>query len=78
MKDKIFQTTTDKGYVITEYDDGTWACSCSAWKFHKAPRVNCKHINEILVNGLSYDEKGEVNIDIRGLQKEKEVVIKNG
>lgn len=48
MKNQIFQTRTDKGYVITQYDDGSWACSCPAWKFHRGERVNCKHINEII------------------------------
>ena len=47
MKDKIFQIITPKGYVITEYDDGSWACSCPAWKFHRGERVDCKHILEI-------------------------------
>jgi len=73
MKDKIFQTTTDKGYVITEYDDGTWACSCPAWKFHKGARVNCKHINQLLLERANT----ETTINISGIEKQKEVVIQN-
>ncbi len=37
-------TETDKSYIVSEKTDGTWACSCPAWKFHRAPKVNCKHI----------------------------------
>ena len=37
-------TGDDESYIVSEKVDGTWACSCPAWKFHKAPKVNCKHI----------------------------------
>lgn len=31
-------------YVVSQKDDGTFGCSCPAWKFAKAPKPDCKHI----------------------------------
>lgn len=44
----IQSTTSSSKYKVTKYDDGSWACSCPAWKFHKGTRVNCKHIQEVI------------------------------
>ena len=34
-------------YVVSLKGDGTYACSCPRWKFHKAPKVDCKHISAV-------------------------------
>ncbi len=34
-------------YVVALKSDGTWGCSCPAWKFAKAPKGDCKHIQKI-------------------------------
>jgi hypothetical protein len=34
-------------YVVSLKADGTYACSCPRWKFHKAPKVDCKHISAV-------------------------------
>jgi hypothetical protein len=69
MKNQIFQIRTDKGYVITEYSDGSWACSCPAWKFHRGERVNCKHINEVLEQRKSW-RKPEVTAVVQCLNSQ--------
>ena len=33
--------------------DGTYACSCPAWKFAKAPKPDCRHIQTIQENPAS-------------------------
>ena len=35
-------------YVVVEYDDKSWSCSCPKWKIHRGERVNCKHIQKII------------------------------
>jgi len=72
MKDKINQyfanaSKSNKEYVITEYDDGSWACSCPAWIFHKGERVNCKHINQIICR-----RNNEVTINVSGLSNSQD------
>lgn len=67
MKNQIYQTTTDKGYVITKYSDGSWACSCPAWKFHRGERVNCKHINEIIYYQTQAQKQQEATIVVQEL-----------
>jgi hypothetical protein len=40
---------TDPGkepYVVAQKTNGSWGCSCPAWKFRKA-HPDCKHITEI-------------------------------
>jgi len=54
-------------YVVVEYDDKSWSCSCPKWKFHRGERVNCKHILN-----LKNKESQETTINISGI-KEKEV-----
>ena len=41
-----FKSDCDK-YEILEYTDGSFSCSCLAWKFHKGSRIDCKHILEL-------------------------------
>lgn len=38
------RTTAGKQYVVALKRDGTFGCDCPAWKFHKAPKPDCKHI----------------------------------
>ena len=41
-------TDPDKTYIVARKNDGTIGCSCPAWKFHKAPKINCKHCLALL------------------------------
>jgi len=54
--------TGDSGteYVVSRKDDGSWACSCPAWKFHKAPRPNCKHIDRLLLELAGFERQPTV------------------
>jgi hypothetical protein len=40
----VASRSSSDSYKVTEYDDGSWACSCPRWKFGKAPKQDCKHI----------------------------------
>jgi len=31
-------------YTVARRPDGRYGCSCPHWKFHKAPKPDCKHI----------------------------------
>lgn len=31
-------------YVVSLAECGSWGCSCPGWKFKRAPRPDCKHI----------------------------------
>jgi len=35
-------------YIVARKADGSYGCSCPHWKFHKAPKPNCKHIKAML------------------------------
>lgn len=35
------ESKPDKTYKVTNYENGTWACGCPRWIFH---REECKHI----------------------------------
>ena len=37
----------NESYTVSKKVDGTWACSCPRWIFHKAPKVDCKHIEAV-------------------------------
>lgn len=39
--------TSDREYIVSMREDGTFACACPAWKFCKAPKVDCKHIRAL-------------------------------
>lgn len=41
---EVASHSSSEVYKVTEYDDGSWACSCPRWKFAKAPKMDCKHI----------------------------------
>jgi predicted nucleic acid-binding Zn finger protein len=73
MKNKLSQTriqseSSSNIWVITEYDDNSWACSCPKWKFHRGDRVNCKHILQIK------NERRQTEIVVSGI---KEIEVEN-
>jgi hypothetical protein len=39
--------TSSEVYKVSQKYDGTWACSCARWKFCRAPKLDCKHIEEV-------------------------------
>lgn len=43
--DTVCSQTTGEDYTISRHlTSGLIGCSCKAWRFHKAPKVACKHI----------------------------------
>jgi hypothetical protein len=41
-------------YVVVEFPNGTWACSCPDWIHrHSSTGTHCKHIDRIALTGLS-------------------------
>ena len=58
----VTSNSSSAEYVVAKYDDGSWACSCPAWKFHKGERVDCKHILEI-----KNQNQEETTIEITGV-----------
>jgi hypothetical protein len=47
-----FTQPSKTSYKVSERFDGTWECSCPAWKFH-TPRQACKHITKVQ-NAMRY------------------------
>jgi hypothetical protein len=43
-------------YTVSKRADGTYACSCAAWKFARAPKPDCKHI-DVVRSGLAVGAK---------------------
>jgi hypothetical protein len=43
----IESSTSDKVYKVSQRADGSLACNCPAWKFHKAPKVDCRHCDAV-------------------------------
>lgn len=41
----VESSTGSRKYKVSYGDDGSWGCSCPAWKFR---REECKHIREII------------------------------
>jgi predicted nucleic acid-binding Zn finger protein len=47
---EVASHTSDREYVVAQRPDGSWGCSCPAWKFKKpvdGVRADCKHIQEV-------------------------------
>ena len=40
-------TECGKTYVVSKRTTGSYACSCPAWKFARAPKPDCKHIRAL-------------------------------
>jgi hypothetical protein len=77
VKDKIFQIevqseTSSNKWKVTEYDDGSWACSCPKWIFRRGEKQNCKHIDKIIC-----ERKIEATINIGGLNEQQVGVERN-
>jgi hypothetical protein len=34
-------------YTVALNDSDAWGCSCPAWKFKRAPKADCKHIQAV-------------------------------
>jgi len=51
-------------YIVAIDQNGKWACSCPAWKFHRAPKVDCKHINATKA-GLRRREEARASTGVR-------------
>ena len=82
-KFNVPSNSSSRVYVVSQYDDGSWACSCPAWIFKKGQRVDCKHIYEIrnkqscCLNTNKADESHDTTITISGvMDKLKEVEAK--
>lgn len=54
-------TDPDKTYTVTNWEDG-WGCDCPKWKFARAPKPDCKHI-EAVQDG-EWDDKASLDIPI--------------
>jgi hypothetical protein len=59
------QSTTDgsKTYICARKQDGSFGCSCPAWKFHKAPKPHCKHLISLLETLVSMARRSRVFLD---------------
>jgi predicted nucleic acid-binding Zn finger protein len=58
--------TSSRIYIVSKYDDGSYACSCPSWIFKKGERKNCKHIQEI----INKQEQTEISLTIQDLKNE--------
>lgn len=73
------KTEPEKLYVVSRAVGGHYGCSCPAWKFAKAPKPDCKHINDVRNN---YDEfgnelSGRTNLDTPTTHYERASVLRN-
>jgi hypothetical protein len=49
------ESTPNKEYKVSQKPDGSFSCSCPAWKFKHAPRPDCKHIIGIKTSETKID-----------------------
>jgi len=57
--------SSNRKYVVSQYSDGTYACSCPSWIYTKGHKTECKHILEVKNNII------ERTLTIDGLKDEK-------
>ena len=69
-KFKVESQSSSRVYVVSKYDDGSWACSCPSWIFKKGHKENCKHILEIINVNYKPKPKIETTISITGIMDE--------
>ena len=69
QKYNIQSETSSRRYVVSKYDDGSWACSCPSWIFKKGQRVDCKHIKELI-----HQQEHYVEATIQATEQKKIVV----
>lgn len=72
----IESRTSNRKYVVSQYSDGSYACSCPSWIFNKGHKTECKHILEVKHNII------EQTLTIDGLKEngenaESDAVIQN-
>jgi len=48
--------TSSTVYTVSKRADGSYACSCPYWKFHKQPKPTCKHIAALLMGNTTVDD----------------------
>jgi len=46
----VVSPTSGHEYKVSQKVDASFACSCPAWKFKKAPKPPCKHIAYVQAN----------------------------
>jgi len=52
-------------HIVSKVDDGSYACDCIGWTRHY-PRINCKHIREVLENHpVPLDPQELTNLHLR-------------
>lgn len=44
------ESNPDRHYVVSKYNDDSWACGCIGWTRH-VPRQDCKHIWWVKTHG---------------------------
>ena len=56
-------STANRTWTISEYDDGSYACSCPAWIFQKGGiRNDCKHIKAYIQSHNQREQYVTANI----------------
>lgn len=68
----VLNSKGNRYWVVSKYDDGSWACSCPSWIFHKGTKVPCKHITELL---LSKQQTIDTTATITAIEPKKEITI---
>ena len=68
-----YSSDKSKTYTISEYNDGSWACSCPSWIFKKGHKLDCKHIYEVK-NDLAFKHQ-HTEIIIQGIQPTAEKIV---
>ena len=63
-KFEVESHSSDKKYIVSLGDDGSFGCSCPAWIFSKGGRKDCKHIDEVRSNYNRgyYDKNVEIPV----------------
>ena len=56
--------SSSRTYVVSKYDDGSWACSCPSWIFKRGEKIDCKHIISLKNMNTEY------YVNVTGLNKE--------
>jgi len=71
-KFNVESNSSSRIYVVSKYDDGSYACSCPAWIFKKGERKNCKHILDI----INKQQHTETTITLIGVKSGTNSIIK--
>lgn len=61
----LIYSANSGSHIISKCDDGSYACDCIGWIRHY-PRINCKHIREVLeTNSTPLDPTEWNNLHLR-------------